>query len=112
MRRRPQMARGVLDTASESPEASSRSRRQSGRDWGYAFRSWLGLVPFLLFCLLFEILPAIIIIQGSFTDDTTGSLTLNNYQHMLSQAGNLRAFENSIYISLVTAVLGGFIWGF
>lgn len=108
---RPQMARGVADTASESPESSKRTRRQSGRDWGYAFRSWLGLVPFLLFCLLFEILPAIIIIQGSFTDDTTGSLTLDNYRHMLSQAGNLRAFENSIFISLVTALVGGIIGG-
>jgi putative spermidine/putrescine transport system permease protein len=71
----------------------------------------LGLVPFLLFCLLFEILPAIIIIQGSFTDNTTGSLTLDNYRYMLSQAGNLRAFENSIFISLVTALVGGIIGG-
>src|SRR5436305_4624208 len=108
---RPQTASGVADTASKPPEISSRPSRQSGRDWNYAFRSWLGLVPFLLFCLLFEILPAIIIIQGSFTDDTTGSLTLDNYRHMLSQASNLRAFENSIYISLVTALVGGIIGG-
>jgi putative spermidine/putrescine transport system permease protein len=71
----------------------------------------LGLVPFLLFCLLFEILPALIIIQGSFTDDNTGQFTLNNYQHMLSQASNLRAFQTSISISLVTALLGGVIGG-
>src|SRR6266516_6575720 len=74
-------------------------------------RRWLGLVPFLLFCLLFEILPAIIIIQGSFTDNTTGSPTLDNYRHMLSQASNLRAFGTSISISLVTALLGGIIGG-
>jgi putative spermidine/putrescine transport system permease protein len=66
-------------------------------------------VPFLLFCLLFEILPAIIIIQGSFTDNTTGAFTLNNYQHMLSLGSNLRAFQTSISISLVTALLGAIV---
>src|SRR2546430_16579138 len=108
---RPQTASGVADTASKPPEASSRTRRQSGRDWSYAFRSWLGLVPFLLFCLLFELLPAIIIIQGSFTDNTTGALTLDNYHRMLSQASNLHAFQTSISISIVTALLGGVIGG-
>src|SRR2546425_10634669 len=107
----PQMARGVADTAGKPSEAPSRTRRQSGRGWSYTLRSWLGLVPFLLFCLLFEILPAIIIIQGSFTNNTTGSPTLDNYRHMLSQASNLRAFGNSISISLVTALLGGIIGG-
>jgi putative spermidine/putrescine transport system permease protein len=104
-------ARGIADTASKPSEAPTRIRRQSGRGWSYTLRSWLGLVPFLLFCLLFEILPAIIIIQGSFTNDTTGSPTLDNYRHMLSQASNLRAFGNSISISLVTALLGGIIGG-
>jgi len=60
---------------------------------------------------LFEILPALIIIQGSFADDNTGAFTLANYQHMLSQASNLRAFQTSISISLVTALVGGVIGG-
>src|SRR6266700_7754589 len=107
----PQMARGIADPASKPSEAPSKVRRQGDRGWSYTLRSWLGLVPFLLFCLLFEILPAIIIIQGSFTDNTTGSFTLDNYRHMLSQASNLRAFGNSISISLVTALLGGIIGG-
>src|SRR6266705_4408612 len=92
-------------------QAPTRARRQGGRGWSYTLTSWLGLIPFLLFCLLFEILPAIIIIQGSLTDNTTGSFTLDNYRHMLSQASHLRAFENSISISLVTALLGGIIGG-
>ena len=107
----PQMARGIADTASKPSEAPSKARRQSDRGWSYTLTSWLGLVPFLLFCLLFEILPAIIIIEGSFTDNTTGSPTLDNYRHLLSQASNLHAFENSISISLVTALLGGVIGG-
>jgi putative spermidine/putrescine transport system permease protein len=60
--------------------------------------------------LLFEVLPAIIIIQGSFTDDK-GGITLSNYQRMLSQASNLRAFQTSISISVVTAILGA-VFGF
>ncbi len=109
----PKVARGIVDTptARNVAKAPNRARRQGGRGWSYTLTSWLGLVPFLLFCLLFEILPAIIVIQGSFPDDTTGKPTLDNYRHMLSQASNLRAFQNSIAISLVTALLGGIIGG-
>ena len=71
-----------------------------------------GTCTILIVCLLFEILPAIIIIQGSFSDDNTGRPTLDNYKHMFSQVSNLHAFETSISLSLVTALLGGFIGGF
>ena len=98
-------------TARNSAQAPNRARRQGGRGWSYTLTSWLGLVPFLLFCLLFEILPAIIIIQGSFSDDNTGKPTLDNYKHMFSQVSNLHAFANSISLSLVTALLGGIIGG-
>jgi putative spermidine/putrescine transport system permease protein len=106
-------ARGLADTltARKPSEAPTRARRPGGRGWSYNLTSWLGLVPFLLFCLLFEILPAIIIIQGSFTNNDTGAPTLDNYRHMFSQASNLRAFQTSIAISLVTALLGGTIGG-
>jgi putative spermidine/putrescine transport system permease protein len=106
-------ARGLADTltARKPSEAPTSGRRQGGRGWSYNLTSWLGLVPFLLFCLLFEILPAIIIIQGSFTNNDTGAPTLDNYRHLFSQASNLRAFQTSISISLVTALLGGAIGG-
>jgi putative spermidine/putrescine transport system permease protein len=110
----PQVARGTADinTARNAVVAPRRNRRQGGRGWSYTLTSWLGLVPFLLFCLLFEIIPAIIIIQGSFTDNTTGGATLDNYKHMFSQVSYLHAFQNSISISIVTALLGGIIGGF
>src|SRR2546426_4486373 len=92
-------------------QAPTRARRQGGRGWSYNLTSWLGLVPFLLFCLLFEILPATIIIQGSFSNNSTGALTLDNWRHLFSQGSNLRAFQTSISISLVTALLGGVIGG-
>lgn len=103
-----QVAGGIAESSppNHSIQAAARTRRGSGRGWSYILTSWLGLVPFLLFCLLFEILPAIIIIQGSFSDDTTGAPTLDNYRHMFS-AENIHAFETSISLSLVTALIGG-----
>jgi len=77
-------------TADGARKGTSRARRSSGRGWSYNLTSWLGLVPFLLFCLIFEVLPAIIIIQGSFSDNTTGGFTLNNFQHVLSLSSNLQ----------------------
>jgi len=82
------------------------TRHKARRRWSYTLTSWLGLLPFLLFCLLFEILPAIIILQGSLRDDTTGAPTLENYQHMFTTE-YLHAFETSIAISGVTALIGG-----
>ncbi len=91
--------------------SSAKVRRAPSRSWSYTITSWLGLVPFLLFCLLFELLPAVVIIEGSFTDSNTGVATLHNYQRMFSQASNLHAFQTSISISLVTALLGA-VFGF
>src|SRR5216684_6285726 len=99
-------AEASIAIRANTAQPAVKSRRLSSRSWSYTITSWLGLVPFLLFCLLFEILPAIIIIQGSFTDNTTGALTLDNYHRMLSQASNLHAFQTSISISIVTALLG------
>src|SRR5438067_10879937 len=99
-------------TTRDLTQAPTRARRQGGRGWSYTLTSWLGLVPFLLFCLLFDILPAIIIIQGSFTNIDTGAPTLDNYKHWFSQASNLHAFQTTISLSLVTARLGGLLGGF
>jgi len=102
---------GTAGTTATTGEVGSavKARRSRGIRWSYTFRSWLGLVPFLLFCLLFELLPALVIIQGSFTDSNSGAVTLNNYQRVLSQASNLRAFQTSISISVVTALVGAII---
>jgi len=75
------------------------------RRWGITLGNWSGFVPFLLFCLLFEVLPTVIVVETSFLDSNTGALTLNNYQRMLSQASNLHAFQNSISLALVVALI-------
>ena len=99
---------GTKGSTTTQNQSSVKTRRPRGIKWSYTITSWLGFVPFLLFCLLFEILPAIIIIQSSFVDSTTGALTLNNYRNMLSQASNVHAFQTSISLSVVTAFLGAF----
>ncbi len=110
MQRGAGSAQAVADVATRA-KLPEQNRRLSSRSWSYTIISWLGLVPFLLFCLLFELLPAVVIIQGSFTDSNTNAATLNNYQRMFSQASNFHAFETSISISLVTALIGA-VFGF
>src|SRR6266567_29315 len=100
---------GTADPTTTSATPAVKTRRPGGIQWSYTIISWLGFVPFLLFCLLFELLPAVIIIEGSFVNSDTGALTLNNYQRMLSQAGNLHAFQTSIALSVVTALIGAVI---
>lgn len=101
-------ATGTADSATTLNQSAVKIRRPRGINWSYAITSWLGFVPFLLFCLLFEILPAVMIIQSSFVDSTTGALTLINYSNMLSQASNVHAFQTSISLSVVTALAGAF----
>ena len=98
----------TADTAISTPleQPHARARQPFRLAWSYSLSNWLGLVPFLLFCLLFELLPAVIVIQGSLTDNTSGAFTLDNYQHMFAQRNNLNAFQTSISISLVTALVG------
>lgn len=81
-----------------------RSERRRHIRWGYTLTSWLGLVPFLLFCLLFELLPALVIIQGSFSTDQ-GTPTINNYQRLLAQPSTLRSFQVSVELSITAALI-------
>jgi len=71
--------------------------------------SWLGVVPFLLFCTAFMFLPTAFLVIGSVLD-SDGIVTLQNYAD-LSTGIIPNAFANSIEISIVTAVGGG-VFGF
>jgi putative spermidine/putrescine transport system permease protein len=88
--------------------ATTKSKRVRGISWSYTLISWLGLLPFLLFCLLFELLPTLVIIQGSFLNDQN-TPTLNNYQHIFSQLSTLHAFQTSISLSFVSALISAVI---
>jgi putative spermidine/putrescine transport system permease protein len=80
-------------------------RRRSTSRW-----AWIGVVPFLVFVFLFIGLPAAILVVGSFTIAETGGLGLDNYVSLTDQYF-IAAFENSIYLSFVTALIGA-IFGF
>jgi len=67
--------------------------------------SWVGLLPFFLFCTAFMFLPVAFLVVGSL-HDTTGATSLQNYAD-LSTGSIPIAFRNSIEISLVTAIAGG-----
>jgi putative spermidine/putrescine transport system permease protein len=74
---------------------------------------WLGLLPFILFCVAFELLPMAFMVVGSFLETKSGAFTISNYLDALSKPFYLNAFLNSIYVSLITAgvgtVLGGLV---
>jgi putative spermidine/putrescine transport system permease protein len=65
---------------------------------------WLGVLPFILFALLFLILPTLNIVVGAFrTPD--GAFTLNNLIN-LSQPRIVSAFWTSLKLSFASALLG------
>jgi putative spermidine/putrescine transport system permease protein len=70
------------------------------------FGNWLGVVPFFAFAALFLALPVAYLVVGSF-NNADGQLTVANYQALVTERSVVRAYANSIEISLVTAILGG-----
>ncbi len=98
---------------STTVEAPVQAITRAGRGFrlSYTLTSWLGLLPFLLFCLLFELLPALVIVQGSFVNSNTGEFTFDNYRRLFAGISYIHAFQNSISLSLVTALIGA-VFGF
>lgn len=66
--------------------------------------TWLGLVPFALFALLFLLLPTMKIVLGAF-QTADGSLTLQNLRD-LNDPSIIASYVTSIKLSLITAALG------
>lgn len=73
------------------------------------WRDWLGVAPFLLFAVLFILLPSLSLFAGSF-QDSKGNFTLQNFADLMDPS-ILGAYWVTIRISLVTA-LGGGLLGF
>ena len=65
---------------------------------------WLGILPFVLFAVLFLILPTMKIVVGAF-QTPEGGFTLQNFVD-LNTASNRAAYWTSIKLSFVTALLG------
>lgn len=73
-------------------------------------RNWIGVVPFLLFAVLFIFLPSVRLFIGSFTN-AEGQFTLKNIVELFTQDYILNSYLLSIKISAVTA-FGGGVFGF
>jgi putative spermidine/putrescine transport system permease protein len=69
------------------------------------FSDWLGFLPFLLFCLAFEIVPVFFLLRGAIIEKTTGQLTLQHFLD-LQRPLYINSFWNSIKLSGLTAIIG------
>ena len=69
--------------------------------------AWLGLLPFLIFCLTFEILPILFLFKDSLLLKD-GGLTVSHYKDALAPL-YLKSFINSIKLSGLTAMIGTFL---
>ena len=74
------------------------------------WKTWLGVVPFFLFAVLFLFLPSIRLFTASFTSPE-GNFTFDNIIQLVSEPFIVNAYKLSIQISAVTA-LGGGLLGF
>src|SRR5688572_10644576 len=72
------------------------------------WKTWLGVVPFFLFAILFLFLPSLRLFTASFTD-IEGNFTFNNIIQLFSEPYIINAYKLSIQISAVTAVGGGIL---
>jgi putative spermidine/putrescine transport system permease protein len=70
-----------------------------------AWRKSAGILPLLIFCAAFEILPIILLVGGSFESDA-GGITLQNYFTVLKNSLYLSSFRYSLEISFLTALIG------
>jgi putative spermidine/putrescine transport system permease protein len=70
---------------------------------------WLGIVPFMLFAVLFLILPTLYLVSGAFFN-VAGEFTFQNF-HDLFQPQIFAAYWISIKVSTASAI-GGLVIGF
>ncbi len=78
---------------------ASKNRRKG------ASANWVGFAPFLLFCMVFEFVPVLYLVRGSFLDKATEGFTLAHYAE-LEHPLYINSFSNSIQLSGITALIG------
>ncbi|MGL4766575.1 MAG: ABC transporter permease [Formosimonas sp.] len=80
-----------------------------GSTFAASWRRCMPLLPFALFCLLFLILPALIILLGS-VQDAQGRWTLDNFIHLF-RPNIISSYWVTIQLSAISAI-GGTLLGF
>ena len=69
------------------------------------WKNLIGLLPFFLFIAFFLVMPSITLFSGAF-QDTDGHFTLANFS-FLHNTFALKSYLTSIWVSLITSVIGG-----
>ncbi len=95
---RPSGGQGMTeaDAVISAPPPASRRPRLS--------LAWVGIVPFVVFALLFLVLPTLQIVTGAFRN-TAGGFTLDNIANLFTPS-IMAAYWISIRISVASAFLG------
>ena len=92
----------MTDATATQPRADSRPPRKRGLP--PSVLNWVGVAPFMIFAVLFLILPTLNIVVGAF-QTPKGGLTLDNVKGLL-RPEIAKPFWISIQLSLITAILG------
>ncbi|PWH19734.1 MAG: acriflavin resistance protein [Anaerolineae bacterium] len=95
-----------IETRQKEGGASPARPQRFGSDW----MAWLGLLPFLIFAVMFLFLPSASIVVRSF-QDRSGNFTFDNIIALFTVKDIINAYRTSLTISFITAVGGG-IFGF
>jgi len=92
-----------MDATANASSTNSLANANRQRAW----TAWLGVLPFLIFAILFLALPSSKLLIRSFQDNS-GNFTLDNLQELM-RPNIVNAFANSIRLSAVTALAGGIL---
>jgi len=95
-----------VDTRQQEGGAPSARPQTIGSEW----TAWLGLLPFLIFAVMFLFLPSVSIVIRSF-QDRSGNFTFDNIIALFTVRDIINAYRTSLTISVITAVGSG-IFGF
>jgi len=67
--------------------------------------AWLGVMPFMIFAVLFMLLPTVYLVVGAF-QDVAGNFTLDNLAR-LAEPNIVSAYVISLKVSAASALIGG-----
>ena len=75
--------------------------------WSNSLTKWLGIIPFLIFVLAFQLLPSLNLFVGAF-QDPNGRFTLVNFLGLFDPFV-IKSYLVSLQVSVVTSVVGGIL---
>ena len=72
----------------------------------FKVKNMITMLPLLILALFFIFLPIASMLKDSFTMPEAGGFTLDNYKTILTDSVYIVATKNSIYLSLISSVVG------